>query len=99
MYVFHLNSFPQSPANSSLSRSQNRRASLYFEVGLICAFASLFVVPEILGSVAIILGAYTWRLESGENKSRGLFLIILGIIAMLVGIYYTSLFGIYNILP
>jgi membrane-bound ClpP family serine protease len=78
---------------------QKRRASLYFDLGLICAFGSLPVFPEIFGSVAIILGAYTWRLESGENKSRGLLLVIFGIITMLVGIYYTSLFGIYNILP
>ena len=97
--MFNLNSVPQSLPNSSSSMPQKRRASIYFEIGLICAFASLFVVPEILGSVAIILGAYTWRLDSYENKSRGLFLVILGIIAMLVGIYYTSLYGIYNILP
>jgi membrane-bound ClpP family serine protease len=78
---------------------QKRRASLYFDLGLICAFGSLLVFPEIFGSVAIILGAYTWRLESAENKSRGLLLVIFGIVAMLVGIYYTSFFGIYNILP
>jgi len=57
------------------------------------------VIPELFGSVAIVLGAYTWRLESGENKNRGLVLIIFGIVTMLIGIYYTSLFGIYNILP
>jgi hypothetical protein len=78
---------------------QKRRASLYFDLGVICAFVSTFLIPEIFGSVAIILGAYTWRLESGENKSRGLLLVVFGIITMLVGIYYTSLFGIYNILP
>jgi hypothetical protein len=76
-----------------------RRASPYFVIGLICAFVSFFIIPEIFGSVAIVFGAYTWRLESAENKSRGLLLVIFGIVAMLVGIYYTSLFGIYNILP
>jgi membrane-bound ClpP family serine protease len=78
---------------------QKRRVSLYFGLGLICAFVSLFIVPEIFGSAAIILGAYTWKLDSSENKSRGLVLIIFGIITMLVGIYYTSILGIYNILP
>ena len=76
-----------------------RRTSLYFNLGVISAFVSLFVIPELFGSVAIVLGAYTWRLESGENKNRGLVLIIFGIVTMLIGIYYTSLFGIYNILP
>ena len=85
--------------NPSPYMPQKRSASLYFDVGVICAFVSLFVLPEILGSAAIILGAYTWKLDSNENRSRGLVLIIFGIVAMLVGIYYTSLFGIYNILP
>jgi membrane-bound ClpP family serine protease len=57
------------------------------------------VLPEIFGSAAIILGAYAWRMERDENRNRGLLLIILGIVAMLVGIYYTSYFGLYNILP
>lgn len=97
--MFNLNSFSQSPANTSPYMPQKRRATLYFDLGLIFAFGSLLVFPEIFGSAAIILGAYTWRLESGENKNRGLLLVIFGIITMLVGIYYTSFFGIYNILP
>jgi len=97
--VFNLNSASQSPANTSSYKPSKRKASLYFDLGLICAFVSLFVIPEIFGSVAIVFGACTWRLESGENKRRGLLLIIFGIVTMLVGIYYTSLFGIYNILP
>jgi membrane-bound ClpP family serine protease len=59
----------------------------------------LFAVPEIFGSAAIILGAYVWRLEYGENRNRGLLLIILALIAMLVGLYYTSFFALYDILP
>jgi len=97
--VFDLNSVSQSTENSSSYIPQKRRSSLYFDLGLICAFASLFVIPEIFGSVAIVLGAYTWKLESSESRSRGLLLVIFGIITMLAGIYYTSLFGIYNILP
>jgi membrane-bound ClpP family serine protease len=57
------------------------------------------VLPEIFGSAPIILSVYAWRLESAENRNRGLFLIIFGIVVMLVGIYYTSYFGLYNILP
>ena len=97
--MFKLNSASQSPANTSSYMPSKRKTSLYFDLGLICASVSLFVIPEIFGSAAIILGAYTWRLESGEKKRRGLLLIIFGIVTMLVGIYYISLFGIYNILP
>ena len=97
--MFNLNSIPQSTANPSSLTPQKRNASLHFDLGLVCAFVSLFLIPEIFGSAAIILGAYTWRLESGQIKNRGLLLVIFGIITMLVGIYYTSLFGIYNILP
>jgi membrane-bound ClpP family serine protease len=78
---------------------QKRNVSLFFNVGVFCAFISLFLVPEIFGSAAIILGAYIWKLESTENRNRGLFLIVFGIIAMFVGLYYTSYFTIYEILP
>ena len=77
----------QSVNPSSYSLPQKRSAAFYFYIGLLCAFISLLVVPEIFGSAAIILGAYTWRMERD------------GIVAMLVGIYYTAYFGIYNILP
>jgi membrane-bound ClpP family serine protease len=89
----------QSVNPSSYSLPQKRSAAFYFYIGLLCAFISLLVVPEIFGSAAIILGAYTWRMERDGNRNRGLVLIIIGIVAMLVGIYYTAYFGIYNILP
>jgi uncharacterized membrane protein HdeD (DUF308 family) len=91
---------PQPPANPpSYSILQKRSAALYFNIGILCAIISLVVLPEIFGSAAIILGAYAWRMERDENRNRGLLLVILGIVAMLVGIYYTSYFGLYNILP
>lgn len=91
---------PQSPANQpSYSIRQKSSAALYFNVGILCAIISLLALPEIFGSAAIILGAYAWRMERDENRNRGLLLIIFGIVAMLVGIYYTSYFGLYNILP
>jgi len=90
----------QQPASSSsYSMPPKRSAGLYFSIGLLCAIVTLFVLPEVFGSAAIILGAYAWRMERDENRSRGLFLVIVGIVAMLVGIYYTSYFGLYNILP
>ncbi len=91
---------PQSSGNlSSYPLPQKRNSTLYFYIGIFCAFISLLVVPEIFGSAAIILGAYVWRMERDENRNRGLVLIILGIVAMLVGIYYTSYFALYDILP
>src|ERR1039457_6563962 len=90
----------QPPANPQLySIPQKRSTALYFNIGILCAIISLIVLPEIFGSAAIILGAYAWRMERDENRNRGLLLIILGIVVMLVGIYYTSYFGLYNILP
>ena len=91
---------PQLPMNQLPSSiPQKRSAALYFNVGILCAIISLLVIPEIFGSAAIILGAYVWRMERDENRSRGLILIILGIVAMLVGLFYTSYFALYDILP
>ena len=53
------------------------------------AFLGLFIFPEILCSVAILIGAYTYKSEtSGSNL--GLFIVVAGIICMLIGIYYTA---------
>ncbi len=94
-----LGSVPESSQSPYMLPSTKRASSMYFNIGAICALVGLFVFPEIFGSAAIILGAYTWKLESDKNSSRGLLLIIFGIVAMLVGIYYTSYYGLYNILP
>ena len=97
--MISLNSVPDSQSNTSSYLPQKRSSSLYFNIGVLSGILSLFVIPEIFGAVAIILGAYTWRLEAGENRNRGLVLVIFGIVAMLVGIYYTAFFGLFNILP
>lgn len=68
-------------------------------MGILCAIIAVFILPEVFGSAAIILGAYAWRLERDEARNRGLWVIIVGIVAMLVGIYYKAIFGLYNILP
>jgi membrane-bound ClpP family serine protease len=65
-------------------------------LGVVSAILGLFVLPEVLGSAAIILGAYTWRKEQGN---RGIGIVIFGIICMLVGLYYTAFFALYDILP
>jgi hypothetical protein len=62
---------------------------MFVNLGIISAVLSLFIVPEIFGATAIILGAYTWRKEQGN---RGLYVIILGVICMIIGIYFTSFF-------
>ncbi len=95
----NLYSVPESSPNASPFMRQKRSSSLFFVLGAVSAIIGLIVFPEIFGSVAIIFGAYTWRLEAGENRNRGLALVIFGIVAMLVGIYYTAFFGLFNILP
>jgi hypothetical protein len=92
-------SVPESSLSTSPYTRQKRSSSLFFIVGAVSAIIGLIVLPEIFCSAAIILGAYTWRLEVVENRNRGLALVIFGIVAMLVGIYYTSFFGLFNILP
>ncbi len=68
-------------------------------MGGLCAVISLFVLPEVFGAIAVVLGAYVWRLDCGESNNRGVWVVVLGVVFMLVGIYYTSLFGLYSILP
>jgi hypothetical protein len=76
-----------------------QNAGLYVNIGAICAFLSLIVVPEIFGSAAIILGAYAWRMEKEEQRNRGLVIIIAGIICLLVGTYFTSIFALIDLVP
>jgi hypothetical protein len=93
-------SVPETPQPSAgYALPQKRNAGLYVNGGVLCAVISLFVLPEVFGSAAIILGGYAWRIDCNETKNRGLWVIIIGIITMLAGIYYTSFFGLYNILP
>jgi len=65
--------------------------------GLLCAFLSLIIVPEIFGSIAIIFGAYVWRIERDDSRNYGLIVLILGIIFMIIGIYFTSYFTLGNL--
>jgi membrane-bound ClpP family serine protease len=67
-------------------------------LGLLCAFLSLIIVPEILGSIAIVFGAYVWRMEREDSRNRGLIVLILGIIFMITGLYFTSYFTLGDLL-
>jgi hypothetical protein len=82
---------PYDPSAADLSKR-------YANWGFICAVASLFIVPEIFGSIAIILGAYAWKLEPGDTK-HGRDILILGIVCMFVGLYSTSFFALYDLIP
>jgi hypothetical protein len=83
-----------SQSGPSFPSASNTR--MFANLGLISAVLSLFIVPEIFGAVAIILGAYTWRKEQGN---RGLYIIILGVTCMIVGIYFTSFFELGDLIP
>jgi membrane-bound ClpP family serine protease len=56
-------------------------------------------VPEVFGTVAIVLGAYMWRMERDDSENLGLTVLIVGIICMLAGIYFTAIFVLMNLLP
>ncbi len=61
--------------------------SRYAAFGIVSAFLSLFIVPEIFGSVAVILGAMVWKREEGN---KGLYIIIAGLVCMVIGIEFTA---------
>jgi len=69
--------------------SDRSRNEYYFILGIGSAAVGLFFLPELLDSLAIVVGAYVWRREAGE-RNRGLGIVILGILCMLVGLYFTS---------
>ena len=71
-------------------------ARTYAILGSVSAVLSLFILPEVFGTAAIILGAYIWRREVGN---RGLTMVILGIVFMLTGIYFTSAFALIDLVP
>ena len=68
----------------------------YAILGSVSAVLSLLILPEAFGTAAIVLGAYVWRMEAG---SRGLTMLILGIMFMLIGIYFTSAFALIDLVP
>jgi hypothetical protein len=86
---------PSAPSYPPAGNTSRRFAIL----GFISAFLSLLIVPEIFGSAAILLGAYTWRKEREGSRNLGLIILILGIICMLVGLYFTAYPTLGDLLP
>jgi len=90
-------SAPSTEAQFPPSRQpENGRTGLLATFGYISAVLSLFIVPEIFGSAAILLGAYVWRKEQGN---RGLTIVILGIAFMLIGLVFTAYFALIDLIP
>jgi sulfite exporter TauE/SafE len=56
------------------------------------------VFPEVFGGLATIFGAYTWRLEASEQRNRGIIVILLGLVFMIMGWYYTAQCGLWDFL-
>lgn len=81
----NVTSTPQPLPQSYPPARDNTR--MYSTFGMISAIISLFILPEIFGSAAIILGAYVWRKQQGN---LGLYVLILGIIFMIIGIEVTA---------
>jgi len=93
-------STPEMPQPTmSYGQTIKRNAGLYVNVGFLCAIIGVFIFPEILCSAGIILGAYAWRLDCNERRNRGLAVIIVGIVAMLVGLYYFAYITVGDFLP
>lgn len=92
----HFSSEPALSQSVPINPQERVRVGLYSSIGIFCAFLSLLIVPEIFGAAAIILEAYVWKHEQGN---RGLVLIILGVICMLVGVYFTSYFALIDLVP
>ncbi len=80
-----------SPSPSEIEPKTRNVTSLMI-ASVISAVFSLIVLPELFVSIAFVLGAYVWRIEKDEKRNRGLMLIILGIICMIIGIYFTAYF-------
>ena len=90
---------PQTTPTPPYMQPQGRRAGTYVSAGVLSAIIDLFVFPEVFGAAAAVLGAYAWRLDYGQPRHRGAWVVILGVVFMLVGLYCTSLIAIYDFLP
>jgi hypothetical protein len=84
-----------SPTPTPSSPPATNVRGMYFTTGIISAIISLFILPEIFGSLAIILGAYIWR---KEQRNRGIVVLILGVICVIVGLEVTAI-RIIDLLP
>jgi membrane-bound ClpP family serine protease len=65
-----------------------RRPRTHGIIGIVCAILSTMFFAEAFGAAAIILGASQWK--NDENSQFGLIVIIIGLLAMFLGIYFTA---------
>jgi hypothetical protein len=76
----------------SLSPSRTGYVGVYgryfARAGYVSAFCSLVFFPEIFGPVAIICAAYLWRDE--EWVLQAIIILVFGIAAMIVGLFFTA---------
>lgn len=88
---------PQSIPYSSPSSGTSKVAGpgIHAAIGIASAFLALFIVPEIFGSIAVIMGGMVWKREEGN---RGLAIIVAGLVCMMIGIYITSIFALGDLL-
>ena len=87
---------PSSGKPSSPHPNASRSSGMQVALAVLLAILGLFIFPEVFDSAAIILGAYIWRNQKGNT---GLYIIILGIVCMLVGLYLTAFFILGDFFP
>jgi len=103
----HFSRFPEPNATAGTLENQPptsppERAPIKNNVGKlvvlsgIFAVLSLIILPEIFGSLTIMLGAYVWR---REQRNRGGLIVVLGIICLLVGLFFTASFALIDLIP
>lgn len=83
---------PPRPPSYPSARDTTRTLAI---LGYVSAALSLFIVPEVFGAVAIVLGAYTRRRGRPDGKR----IQILGIVCMFVGLFFTAIFSLLDLLP
>ncbi|WXG44232.1 MAG: hypothetical protein WED04_09385 [Promethearchaeati archaeon SRVP18_Atabeyarchaeia-1] len=74
--------------SKNMDMTEARSPRTYGVLGILSAILSILLLPEVFGSAAIILGAYQMRKD--PDISFGMTVVVLGIICMLAGIYYTA---------
>jgi ribosomal protein S27AE len=88
---------PQSTSPPSYPPARDMTRS-YVTFGILSAIVSLFIMPEIFGLAATVLGAYAWKNDRSDSN-RGLFVVVLGIICLIVGIEITAPIWLGGFLP
>lgn len=84
-----ISSHPTAPTGTPSRRRPRGFGRSYTTLGFISSVVGLLIMPEIFCSIAIILGAYEWKMEPGPSK-QGLVIVVIGIINMLIGIYFSA---------